>query len=133
MQRNQDGMVVAEFVIVVTVLIAFVALLVGMGQLFHAKGEVTDAARNGAQAAVVAATSSMAVAQGQAAARATLSPIPCRALDVTVDTSRFAPGGAVAVKVSCTVNLSDAAIIGIPGSVTVTSTVSAPMESYRNA
>jgi Flp pilus assembly protein TadG len=130
--RGEEGVVLAEFVVGIIIIVVFVDLLVTMGQLFYAKGQVTDAARNAAQAAVVAATPSMASSTGTDAADATLAPVACKPLEVAVNTSRFAPGGSVAVKVSCTVPLSYASLVGIPGSVNLNAAVAAPMESYRN-
>lgn len=125
-------MITIEALFAITLLIVFVAFLVSMGELLVTKGHVTDAARNGAQAAVIAATSAQAQPQAQGAAAATLGPAHCRTLSVAADTSRFAPGGSVGVSVSCNVALTDNGLIGIPGTVTLTSSVRAPMETFRN-
>lgn len=128
--RGEDGGVTLEGVVAVTLLLVFTGVLVVMGQLLVAKGHVTDAARNGAEAAVIASTSAQAQAQAGGAAAATLAPAHCQTMKVSADTSNFGPGGSVMVSVSCNVALDT---LGVPGSVTVTRSARAPMESYRNA
>jgi len=129
--RGEEGQVLASALFAITLLVGFVAATVTMGQLLYAKGQVTDAARNAAQAAAIVATSSQAQPQARLAAAGTLGPARCRVLNVAVDTAAFAPGGSVGVKVSCNVGLIDNGLIGIPGSVTLTGSSRAPMESYR--
>jgi hypothetical protein len=56
-------------------------------------------------------------------------------VDVAVDTSEFnkAPGvpGSVDVTVSCRLYLSDLAVPGVPGSRVLTSTMSSPIDTWR--
>ena len=41
--------------------------------------------------------------------------VACARLDTAVDTAAFAPGGVVAVRVSCTATFADLAALGVPG------------------
>ncbi len=59
----------------------------------------------------------------------------CTSTTITVDAAAFnAPIGNTAqanVTVTCTVNLSDLSIPGVPGSRTITATAGSPVDAYR--
>jgi Flp pilus assembly protein TadG len=129
---SEVGAGALDLLFAVTILMVFLGLVVSMGQIFYSHGEITDAARDGAQAAVVAATPADAQSQASDVVRSTLRPVKCKTLDVAVDTSNFAPGGSVTVTVSCTINPVDARLAGLAPSITLSSSVSAPMETFRN-
>ena len=61
--------------------------------------------------------------------------LQCTTKSVSVDTSGFAsPVGTpatVTATVTCVVNLSDVAVPGLPGTRTITATMSSPLDTYR--
>lgn len=131
--RGERGSMTAELVVLTPVLILFTLLAVGLGRYEQARAEIVDAARAGAQAASV----SPAPSGAPALADATVGPALagqlhlCRDMAVETDTSTFAPGGTVGVRVTCRVDLSDLLVPGLPGAVSVTATQVAPVDPYR--
>lgn len=129
----ERGSVSVELVLLAPVLVAVLLLIVGLGQLSEAGGQLTGAARDGARAASQALSADAAPDAARSAVTADLvdSGRNCRNADVQVDTSRFAPGGTVRVRVICTYELSDLGFAGFPGRHTLTATATAPIERYR--
>ena len=106
-----------ELVLVVPVLLVLLGLVVMTGRLGEANTHVSHAAHQAARAASLTGSADSARAQAQQTASANLHTLGviCRDLVVNVDTSRFEPGGDVAVVVSCTVDFEDLAFAGLPG------------------
>jgi hypothetical protein len=131
---RERGSMTAELAILAPVVALFALMSLGLGRYVSARQEVADAARAAAQAASVVASPSQA--QGAAATTVTdevsnqsrmcVNPV------VAADTSNFTAGGEVRVSVTCTVDLSDLLVPGVPGSVRVTSTQVAPIDPYRS-
>lgn len=115
------------------------AVLFMAGRLVVAWSAVEAAAAEAARAASIARTQVQANAAAAAGAEATLAgqDLTCSSTDVDVDTTGFAapPGTPATVEatVSCTVPLSDLAVgaLPIPGSRTITATMSSPIDTYR--
>ena len=66
--------------------------------------------------------------------RSSPRPLPgpgCDPAAITADTGDFVPGGEVTVQGTCTVRLSDLSLLHIPGTETITSTFTAPIDVYR--
>jgi hypothetical protein len=82
-----------------------------------ANGDIRRAASEAARAGSLARTPVGAVHAAQTVAAATLAGrgVTCRRLAVDVDTSAFAPGGWVAVRVACTVDTSDLTLLRVGG------------------
>jgi Flp pilus assembly protein TadG len=134
-QREDDGSLVVELVVLVPVFVLFALVIVGCGRLVQARQQAVEAARAGAEAAAIMSTPSSA--RWAAAANAAIGPDgssrSCTHASVRTDTSDFTPGGEVTVTVSCVVDLSDVLMPGFPGSVTVTAVQSAPIDPYTVA
>ena len=124
----------AELAILAPAVVLFALMSLGLGRYVSARQEVADAARAAAQAASVVASPTQA--QGAAAATVTdevsNQSRMCANPVVATDTSNFTAGGDVRVSVTCTVDLSDLLVPGVPGSVRVTSTQVAPIDPYRS-
>lgn len=116
--------------IVVPVLMLLALLVVGMGRTVSAQQDVVGAARAAARAASLASGPGDAAAAAQRAAAAAVGG-RCPQVTVTPQVGAFVPGGSVTVTIACTVSLSQVAISGLPGHVTLTATASAPIETYR--
>ena len=118
----------------VTPFLALLLLLaVAAGRLVIARLDVDSAAQQAARAASLARTPEAASGQVQQVAQAALAgqSVTCNPAVITPDTGNFTPGGEVSVQVTCTVRLSDLSLLHIPGSETITSTFTAPIDTYR--
>lgn len=136
-RRDDRGSAAIEAVIAVTAFGLFIAMTVAGGRVALGRQGVETAANDAARAASIARTSSQASADARTAAIGSLEDqdIKCATTSVQVDTSGFsAPIGTTAqvtATVSCTVKLSDLAVPGMPGSRTITETVSSPIDAFR--
>jgi Flp pilus assembly protein TadG len=131
--RADEGTTSVELVLVAPVFLAALLLVVGLGRIVEAEGRVQGAARDAARAASVArsAVSAAEAARGAAAVNLEERGVSCTAFEVLVDTTNFRPGGQVRVSVACTADLSGLGMSGLPGSKTLRSEATAPLEQYR--
>ena len=127
-RHREEGSAIAELVIVAPVLLIVIVLMVGLGRVDSAQGDVESAARAGVQAAVVQADPSDAQAQATTAAAEPLGRcgLTCTAPQISVDTSNFVAGGWVSVTVTCVTSLADVSVPGVPGAKTLTRHVHRP-------
>ena len=133
-ERSEQGEAqIAELVVLVPLLVMFMLLMVALGRFTDARAEVDGAARDAARQASLARSPAAAGGAAQRAAEATLGggKVTCRSLSVSTDTGSFAAGGSVRVDVACTVDLSDLALLALPGSQTVRGHFIAPIERFR--
>ena len=113
-------------------LVMFLLFAVFCGRLVSVQLDVDAAAHAAARAASLARTVPAAQADARRVAADTLgSRAACTAPTVDVDLDGLRPGGVVTVTVTCTVPLADLALLGIPGTRTVTSTARSPIDRYR--
>ncbi len=131
--RGEEGSAIAELVIVAPVLLIVIVLMIALGRVDSAQGDVESAARAGVQAAVVQADPSDAEAQATTAAQASLAGagLTCTAPGITVDTSNFVAGGWVSVTVTCVTSLADVSVPGMPGEKTLSATSTAQIDPFR--
>ena len=131
--RGEEGSAIAELVIVAPVLLIVIVLMIALGRVDSAQGDVESAARAGVQAAVVGADPSDAEAQATTAAQASLAGagLTCTAPQITVDTSNFVAGGWVSVTVTCVTSLADVSVPGMPGEKTLSATSTAHIDPFR--
>ena len=122
-----------ELTLLAPVLIAFLLLVVGLGRLGQARANVDGAARDAARAASIARSVSSAQAGASEAAASALADrgVTCRSLGVNVQAAEFAPGGSVAVEVSCDVSFADLSLLRLPGTKTVSARSVAVVDLYR--
>lgn len=137
LRRNERGSAAIEAAIGVPAFLLFVALIIGAGRVAIARQAVEAAAAEAARSASIERTQSAAARTAADAAAATLSnqQLQCLSTVVAVDTSGFAvPVGtpaSVSATVTCVVNLGDISVPGLPGSLTITETVTSPLDTYR--
>jgi Flp pilus assembly protein TadG len=131
--RPDQGTTSVELVLVAPVFLTGLLLVVGLGRIVEAEGRVQGAARDAARAASVArnVVSAAEAARGAAAVNLEERGVSCTAFEVLVDTTNFRPGGQVRVSVACTADLSGLGLSGLPGSKTLRSEATAPLEQYR--
>jgi len=133
LRRDELGSSTVEFVLLMPVLILFLLFVVALGRFGQARADVDGAARDGARAASIVRNRSTAVAQARDTAEATLRDrhVTCAELQIDTDTSAFQPGGQVTVSVTCSVKLSDLAVLGVGGSRTFRAQFVSPIDRYR--
>jgi Flp pilus assembly protein TadG len=131
--RGEEGSAIAELVIVAPVLLIVIVLMIALGRVDSAQGDVESAARAGVQAAVVQADPADAESQGTTAAQASLAGagLTCTAPQISVDTSNFVAGGWVSVTVTCVTSLADVSVPGVPGAKTLSATSTAHLDPFR--
>ena len=135
--RPERGSAVIEAAIGVPAFLLLVGLIVFAGRVAIANQAVGSAATEAARAASIARSSGDARAEAESAAVSSLANqrVNCGRSAVTVDTSGFAsPVGTpatVRATVTCVVSLSDLSVPGIPGSRSVTATMTSPLDTYR--
>lgn len=122
-----------ELVLLVPLLFALLAFVVGLGRAADARGRLTGAARDAARAASLTTTQEAAVTAAADAARADLAQagLECRDPQISTDTTAFHPGGQVVVAIRCTLDLSELVISGLPGRSTLTSRATVPLDTYN--
>jgi Flp pilus assembly protein TadG len=133
--RGEQGGAAVEMVLVTPLLVALGLFVVLCGRLVSAQLDVDAAAHAASRAASLAHSPGVASHHATAAATEALAgrSLGCQAVSVTVDTAGMRPGGVVAVTVTCTLDLSDLALLQVPGTRTVVSHSSAPVDLYRGA
>jgi len=131
--RGEEGQAIAELVIVAPVLLLVVVLMIGLGRIDSAQGDVESAARAAVQAAVVQSDPADAQAQAAAAVTSTLAGagFTCPSPQITTDTQNFVPGGSVSVTVTCVTSLAGVTVPGLPGSKTLSATSTAHIDLFR--
>jgi Flp pilus assembly protein TadG len=136
-RRSDRGSAVIEAAIGVPAFMLFVALIIGAGRVAITHQSVLAAAAEAARSASIERTQTAANQAATQAAAAALAnqKLQCVSTQVTLDTTGFAsPVGTpatVTATVTCVVNLSDVAVPGLPGALTITETMSSPIDTYR--
>jgi Flp pilus assembly protein TadG len=119
-----------EMVLMTPVMVAFLLLVVACGRYVMVRGEVEAASRDAARAASLARDPGDALTQANSTAQGSLSGdgATCTAVRLQGD---FVAGGTVTAILSCRVKLNDLGLIGLHGSVGVSSSSAAPLDLYR--
>jgi Flp pilus assembly protein TadG len=118
-------------------LVLFIGLVLVAGRIALAGNAVGSAASAAARDASLARDAGTATAAAQAAAIRDLDQqgIRCASTSVVVDPAGLGVAlgqpARVEVTVSCVVQLSDIGVPGLPGSKTLTSTATSPVDQYR--
>ncbi|WP_065569689.1 hypothetical protein [Microbacterium oleivorans] len=135
--RDDRGSAGLEIVILAPALLGFLVLLAAAGRLSLAGNAVESAASAAAREASLARNAAEAQAAAEDMARVAMaqSDVNCTDLEVSIDTSGLATAigttGQVSARVTCTVELSDAALIGMPGTRDLSGTAISPVDAYR--
>jgi Flp pilus assembly protein TadG len=130
--RADRGSLAIELVILVPILVLFMAVLVALGRIVEAQGQVDGAARDAARAASIAQNSGAALGDARAAADTDLVGASKCADTPTVafgSGTNPAPGGVVNVVVTCRVTLPALSFIGFQTK-TITGHASAPIDTF---
>jgi hypothetical protein len=130
--RRDRGSLAIELVILTPVLVLFMAVLVALGRIVEAQGQVDGAARDAARAASIAQNSGAALGAARTAADTDLVGASKCADTPNVTFgggSALAPGGVVNVIVTCRVGLPALSFIGFQTK-TITGHASAPIDTF---
>ncbi len=118
-----------ELVILTPVLLAFTLLIVALGRYVAVRGQVEATSRDAARAASVERSSADAATAAAAVVENTrVSGTTCAAPALS---GPFVAGGTVTVTVQCEVSWNGLGLIGLPGSVQVRASSSAPLDTFR--
>jgi Flp pilus assembly protein TadG len=131
--RDERGAAAIELVLMAPVLLVVLLLVVGLGRMADARQQIESVAADSARAASLERNTAQSAATARAAAQRSLGDagLSCTGLDVAVDVSDYQPGGKVQVTVSCTAQLHDVALSGLPGTREFTASSTVPIETYR--
>ena len=136
-RRSDRGSASLELAILGFGLLMIFGLLIAGGRVALARMSVEDAANAAARAASISRTADSASREAVAVADSTLlgQNVECATRSIDVDTSGFAaPIGSpatVTAHIDCTVDLSDVAIPGLPGSMTLSADGRSAIDQYR--
>lgn len=132
--RDERGASVVSFVLLLPLVIMFIELIVVGGRLAVTEADIQSAARQAARQASVASGPSSAGSVIDDAVAVGLAGKGFRCQNPTASlgsSTVFWRGGQVEVVVTCTVRLSDLALVTAPGTVTVSATATEPIDQYR--
>jgi Flp pilus assembly protein TadG len=129
-----DGSLTVELVVLTPVLFAMALMVLIFGRVAESHQQVVNAATAGAEAAATLPdpTTAQAGASIDAAVDVAGQAHTCVHSQVTTDVSHFQAGGWVSVTVQCQVALADLSVSGMPGSVLVRASATAPIDPYRS-
>ena len=119
-----------EVVILAPIIVVFMLLMIALGRVVEARGQVMSAARAASRAASVQRSASEALDAAQQAAASNLQG-RCMGPPVVTDSGIFAEGNLVTYKVTCTIDLSGLQIIGFTPTKTITAEATTPLDTYR--
>ncbi|MEU5281159.1 TadE family protein [Streptomyces asoensis] len=135
--RSDEGSAAIEAAIILPSLIMFLCLAIAGGRIVTSGAKIDSATENAAREASIHRTAAAAQGAAQSAAAQSLDDqgITCSSTSVRVDTGGLSVPvgqvGTVTVTVTCTVNLSDLLLPGVPGVKTLTSTATSVVDQYR--
>nr|WP_185123875.1 TadE/TadG family type IV pilus assembly protein [Streptomyces sp. TLI_185] len=135
--HGDEGSAAIEAAIVLPALIMFLCLAIAGGRIVSSGSKIDSAAEDAAREASIHRTAAAAQGAAQAAAAESLNDqgIKCASTSVSINTGGLSVPvgqvGTVTVTVTCTVNLSDLLLPGVPGAKTLTSTATSVVDQYR--
>ena len=135
--RGDEGSAAIEAAIVVPSLIMFICLAIAGGRIVMSGSKIDAAAEDAAREVSIHRTAAAAQSAARQAASESLHDqgITCASTSVSINTGGLnvpvGEVGTVTVTVTCTVNLSDLLLPGVPGAKTLTSTATSVVDQYR--
>ncbi|HVV74629.1 MAG TPA: TadE family protein [Mycobacteriales bacterium] len=127
------GFAALELAILLPFVIVMLLLVVAFGRVERGRELVDSAAASAARAASLSTSPGQAQSAAIDAATQILTDggLSCAGMQVSVDTSRFRPGGEVTAHLSCSADLSGLTLSGVPGHVHLAASATSPLEPYR--
>ncbi|GLY17706.1 membrane protein [Kineosporia sp. NBRC 101677] len=125
----ETGSMSVEIVLITPLLVAFLLLVVAFGRYVAVRGEVEAASRDAVRAASLERDLGSARAAATQTANASLGGRwTCEAVGLS---GEFVAGGTIETELSCRVPVDDLGLLGLPGTVSVRASSSAPLDIYR--
>jgi Flp pilus assembly protein TadG len=132
--RDERGSGLVTFLLLLPIIVLFAELIVLGGRVATTQADVNSAAREAARDA--------SLAQSEASASTIIHPavdtalgdkgFRCQSPKVVIGAKTdFVAGGQVEVTVTCTVQLSDLDLLGVPGTIEVEATAVESIDRYR--
>lgn len=134
--RDEHGSATVEIVLIAPAIMLLLLAAIGVGRIQMAGNNAESAAGNGARAATMQTDQGSADQAARQAVTDTLTAndIDCKQLTIDLDTraveNQLGQVGSVTVTVTCLVNLSDVAVPGLPGTYTIKTTGTSPINPY---
>ncbi|MBT2398699.1 TadE/TadG family type IV pilus assembly protein [Streptomyces sp. ISL-100] len=128
---SDRGLSTVEVVILAPVMILFILVLVGFGQLVEGRGAVDSAARDAARAGSIQKDYGTAMAEAVKAAKANLTDVCSGPVAVKKTSDGFEPGGFFTVEVSCRIR--GLAMLGLDIPTELTGRSTSPLDPFRRA
>ncbi|MFJ7626576.1 TadE/TadG family type IV pilus assembly protein [Streptomyces sp. NPDC097595] len=128
---GDGGLSTVEMVVLAPVMVLFVLVLVGFGQLVEGRGAVDGAARDAARAGSIQKDRGLAMTEARKAAEADLSDVCAGPVTVAKTSEGFEPGGFFTVEVSCEVR--GLGMLGLNIPTTLTGRSASPLDPFRRA
>ncbi|MFI9040902.1 TadE/TadG family type IV pilus assembly protein [Streptomyces sp. NPDC053726] len=135
--QGDGGSAAVEAAIILPSLTMFLCLAIAGGRIVTSGAKIDSAAEDAAREASIHRTAGAAQSAAHAAAAESLDDqgIKCASTSVNVNTGGLSvlvgQVGTVTATVTCTVNLSDLLLPGVPGARTLTSTATSVVDQYR--
>ncbi len=137
LHRDERGSASIEAAIAVPAFALFVGLIIFGGRTAVVRQSVESAAADAARSASLERVESTAKKAAKDAAVANLDAqgVDCLNVDVVIDTQQFSrtvgTPARVEVTVSCLLDLADLSVPGVPGTRTVSATMTSPIDTWR--
>lgn len=132
-REDERGSTSLSVVLLTPLMVTLLVFAVFAGRLSSTKQEVISASQDAARAASVRQYPAAAIADGRAAAEATLSRrgVSCASLNVSIDAGGVVDRSDVTATVTCVMNNSDLVGLGMPGTRTITFSSTVVVDDYR--
>jgi Flp pilus assembly protein TadG len=128
-RADERGSMAVEVVLLVPVLFLFLLLVIVGGRYVSVRADMEAAARDAARAASLERTQGEAESAASAASSAALDGFAtCSMSDFD---GPFVAGGSVEVEIACDVPNDGLGLLGLSGSVRMTASGAAPLDTYR--
>ena len=133
-RAGDRGSIPTELALVTPAVLVLLMLVIVTGRLVDGNADVQNAAAAAARAAALRSSPAGAAEAAEDTATANLAAgTRCQDVEVTADAAGLKPGGSVSVTVACTVDLSDIALLAVPGQQRFTATATEAVDTYRGA
>lgn len=135
--RDESGSMSVELVLLTPAIVLIILFLVAAGRISLASNAAEAAAISAAREASLSRTTSVAQERANEAAQVSMaqSGYQCSKLTVVIDDSGLdvplGKTGTVSGTITCTLNLTDIALPGLPGTWTVTKSAISPVDAFR--
>ncbi|WP_432511197.1 TadE/TadG family type IV pilus assembly protein [Kineococcus sp. SYSU DK001] len=129
--RRDEGSLALEFTLVAPVLLLLIALLLACARVSTNSATLDTGVRDAARAATTSRSADAAAQRAFAVVQAAVGPGDCADSLVVEPVTEFTAGRPVTITARCTYPVADLGLPGLPGSLTVSSSFSSPLDPNR--